>query len=87
MSESAKESIKVTCQTPIGSDTSYQSLGVLLEAADTSLTRREKVHALKGQMELYEWTGHIMDINLRAHINLKKHKFDHRAVIDSKKHR
>ena len=71
MTEVVIVSIKVTCQSSIGSDTSYQSLGVLLEVADTSLTRKENVHAWMGQMELYEWTGHLMDHDLRAHIELK----------------
>ena len=60
---------------------------MLLEAADTSLTRKENVHALMGQMELYEWTVHLMDHHLVAHIELKKHIIDQRAVIDSKKHK
>ena len=82
MTEVVRVSIRVTCQTTIGHGTSFQSLEELLEGADTSLTRREKVQAWIGQMELFEWSRHLTDHHLVAHIDLKKHKLDLKAVND-----
>jgi hypothetical protein len=79
MSESVRRSIRVTCQIPIGGGTSYQSLGILLEAADTTLTRREKVQEQTGQMEEAYWIGHLIDHDLVVHIELKKHTLHPRA--------
>lgn len=49
------------------------------------LTRTENVHAWMGQMVQYDWSEHLTDHNLRAHIELKKHILDLRAHNDSKK--
>ena len=86
MTEKEGESIRTTCQTTIGHGTSFQSLEELLEGADTSLTRREKVQAWIGQVGLYEWSRHLTDHHPMAQNESKKHKFDLRAHIVSKKH-
>ena len=86
MTENVRVSNKATCQTIIGHGTSFQSLEELLEGADTSLTRREKVQAWIGQVGLFEWSRHLTDHHPVAQNESKKHKFDLRAHIVSKKH-